>query len=211
MTDTLTPLEALADELGAFASGLERELRLSVAKLAAELRADRAEAELNLDRLIATKLASLRDGQDGAAGPQGERGERGMPGEAVIGPVGEPGIPGPPGAPGEAGQAGADGRSFTIRGTWQAKGAYRALDIVMLNGASFAARADDPGPCPGEGWQMIAAQGKCGPPGKPGAKGPPGRGLASATIDNEGLLTLTHEDGSAVTCDLYPVLIRVAR
>jgi hypothetical protein len=40
--------------------------------------------------------------------------------------------------------------------------------MVALNGSGFIARRDDPGPCPGEGWQLIAS---CGKPGKPGLKG----------------------------------------
>ena len=212
---TASPLEVVAEELGAIAARIERELKLALAAALAEireersaLRADRAEIELNLERLVAAKLATL---QDGPPGPQGERGERGLPGEAVIGPPGEPGPPGPPGAAGEPGVPGLDGRSFTIRGTWNAKTEYRSLDIVMLNGASFAARADNPGPCPGEGWQMISEKGRAGERGQQGPKGPPGRGLAGAAVDEQGLLTLTHDDGSTVTCDFYPVLSRVAR
>ena len=42
------------------------------------------------------------------------------------------------------------------------------LEIVALNGSSFIAKIDEPGPCPGDGWQLIASAGK---PGKPGMKG----------------------------------------
>src|SRR5262252_9518656 len=76
--------------------------------------------------------------------------------------------PGPPGPPGEAGS---DGASFNICGTWSSASAYRALDVVALGGAGFVARCDNPGPCPGEGWQMIARQGK---PGEKGERGPQG-------------------------------------
>jgi hypothetical protein len=212
---TASPLEVVAEELGAIAARVERELKLALAAALAEireeraaLRADRAETELNLERVIAARLATLQDGRDGPPGPQGERGERG---EAIIGPAGEQGIPG---APGQPGAAGSDGRSFAICGTWSATGQYRALDIVTLNGASFAARADDPGACPGESWQMIARQGKPGEKGErgpKGEKGPAGRGLSNAAIDDQGLLTLTHDDGSAVTCDLYPLLSRIGK
>jgi hypothetical protein len=106
---------------------------------------------------------------------------------------------------------GVDGRSLNVRGTYDTKKQYRALDIVVTGGASFVARSDDPGECPGAGWQLIAAQGKTGKPGEVGPRGErgmPGR-IASATIDNEGLLTLTAEDGSSATCDFYPVLSQV--
>jgi hypothetical protein len=76
------------------------------------------------------------------------------------------------------------------------------------------ARQDDPGPCPGDGWQLLAGHGKTGKPGPQGERGPPGppgpaaRALA---VDAEGLLTLTNADGSVVTCDFYPLLARAIR
>jgi hypothetical protein len=284
MTGNALPHDPLAVELGTIAGRVERELRLQVAALTAEvreelarLRAGRADAEL----AIAAKLAELRDGPPG---PRGEPGEQGSPGVATVGPAGEQGPPGPsgaagergqPGPPGEAGpagepgppgprgeagppgkfaapaawvrgvhyeselvthggstwsaardtaeepphddwicvaEAGRDGRSFTIRGLWKAAGQYRALDVVALNGSSFVARVDEPGQCPGDGWQLIAAQGNRGKAGERGPKGeagPAGRALVKAAIDAEGLLTLTADDGSAITCDLYPLLVRV--
>jgi hypothetical protein len=72
-------------------------------------------------------------------------------------------------------QDGRDGRGLRIRGTWNANERYFALDTVALNGGSFAARRDDPGVCPGDGWQMISAQGKRGPPGPKGDAGDRGR------------------------------------
>jgi hypothetical protein len=199
---------ALGGELGDMAARIERDLKLAFTVEAERLRADRAEFELRIERTVAEKLASL---QDGPPGPQGERGERGEPGEAVTGPPGEPGIQGLPGPPGEPG---VEGRSFAIRGTWNPASEYRALDVVMLNGASFAARVDGPGPCPGEGWQMLAAQGGYGKPGKPGERGergPPGPTPTALDIDPEGMLTLRFGDGSALGCDLYPLLSRLAR
>jgi hypothetical protein len=79
-------------------------------------------------------------------------------------------------------QDGADGRSFDVKGTYDPRARYRALAVVALNGCSFAARQDDPGPCPGDGWQLIAAQGKRGTRGEPGERGlqgPPGRDAPS--------------------------------
>jgi len=110
--------------------------------------------------------------------------------------------------------AGADGRSFTVRGTWNVTAEYRAFDVVALAGSSFVARADDPGVCPGDGWQLIAAQGNRGKPGEQGPRGergPPGRGVKAAAIDDQGVLTLTHDDGSTVACDFYPVLAGLRR
>jgi hypothetical protein len=115
----------------------------------------------------------------------------------------------------ESGRDGLDGRGFAVRGTWTADEDYQALDVVALNGASFAARYDNPGACPGEGWQLIAAQGKrgkpgeIGPRGERGLQGPPGMPVVAMTIDDDGLLTLTNGDGSTVALDLYPVLSKI--
>jgi hypothetical protein len=62
-------------------------------------------------------------------------------------------------------------RPLTIRGTYEPGASYQALDIVALNGGSFIARRDAPGECPGDGWQLLAKQGK---PGERGARGEPG-------------------------------------
>lgn len=113
-----------------------------------------------------------------------------------------------------AGRDGLDGRSFAVRGTWSPDATYEKLDVVALNGAAFVARRDEPGPCPGDGWQMIAMQGK---PGKPGPKGDTGMGLRglpgpaakSLAVSDDGSLTLTNADGSTVVCDLYPILSKL--
>lgn len=114
----------------------------------------------------------------------------------------------------DRGRDGVDGRSFSVRGTYVETEEYRALDVVALNGASFAARRDNPGQCPGEGWQLIAGQGK---QGKPGPKGDPGTGLRGEPgqpvvdmhIDENGMVTVVNGDGSTVECDFYPLLSRI--
>lgn len=114
-----------------------------------------------------------------------------------------------------AGRDGTDGRSFRIRGTHIADGEYLALDVISLNGAAFVAKTDDPGPCPGEGWQLMASQGKTGKPGDRGAPGPkgdrgaPGAPVVAVAIDDQGLMTLANGDGSTIECDFYPVLAKV--
>jgi hypothetical protein len=47
-----------------------------------------------------------------------------------------------------------DGNSITVRGTFNETAEYRRLDVVALNGGSFVALKDKPGPCPGSGWQL---------------------------------------------------------
>lgn len=53
-------------------------------------------------------------------------------------------------------------------------------------GTSFIARRDDPGLCPGDGWQMLAPRGKAGDRGPPGSRGTKGergaRGEATPTV-----------------------------
>jgi hypothetical protein len=115
-----------------------------------------------------------------------------------------------------AGAPGADGRGFDVRGTWAAEEAYRARDVVIIGGSSFVARRDDPGPCPGEGWQLFASAGskgkpgEQGPAGKTGERGPPGPAVVSMDIGDDGLLVLRNSDGSEVALDMYPLLNRIA-
>lgn len=179
-----------------------------------------------------------KDGRDGADGKDGEPGRDGAPGKL---PVVRDWIDGvhyegdvvthagglwqasrdtgrePPHADwmclARAGRDGSDGRSLRVRGTWAGAETYDELDVVALNGASFIARHDNPGPCPGEGWQMVAGQGK---QGKPGLPGPPGKAgpvttasVVAAQISDQGMLTLVNADGTTVDCDLYPVLSRL--
>lgn len=113
--------------------------------------------------------------------------------------------------------AGAAGRSPRVRETWNADAEYLALDIVALNGGSFIARCDDPGPCPGEGWQLLTSVGKRGergergPAGERGQQGMAGPAIMSASIDDNGLLTIISADGSRVECDFYPLLSKIDR
>lgn len=110
--------------------------------------------------------------------------------------------------------AGADGKSPEVIGTFDpAERGYKRLNIVALNGAAFIARRDDPGVCPGAGWQVISTQGKTGKPGERGGagpRGPAGPMIERMQVNGEGLLTLVNADGSKVECDLYPVLAKIS-
>jgi hypothetical protein len=61
--------------------------------------------------------------------------------------------------------------ALRIRGTFDANTVYNHLDCVALNGGSFVARKDAPGPCPGPDWQLLASVGKRGPRGERGPIG----------------------------------------
>jgi hypothetical protein len=79
--------------------------------------------------------------------------------------------------------AGRDGKTIAVRGTFNETAEYHRLDVVALNGGSFIALKDAPGPCPGPGWQLIASQGKRGAAGEKGPPGPRGdAGASGATI-----------------------------
>jgi hypothetical protein len=88
------------------------------------------------------------------------------------------------------GRDGVDGRTPTVRETYHVNQKYQRLDIVAMDGASFIARRDNPGiPGDGDGWQLLARQGRGGRkgergrPGDKGEKGAPGRSLVSWQID----------------------------
>jgi len=195
------PLETLAAALGADVTRIEREIRL-------ELRAALAEHELRvraLEQQIAEQAARL------AAIPPPPPGQDGAPGaDGAAGP------PGPPGEPGLAGRDGADGRSLAFRGVWKGDKVYGCLDVVAFNGGSWVALQDAPGACPGDGWQLMACQGKIGkqgPAGEQGERGypgPPAPAPKALAVDDAGILTLTLADGSTLVADFYPLLIRHA-
>jgi hypothetical protein len=110
-------------------------------------------------------------------------------------------------------RAGADGATFAIEGTYDGtRSDYRRLNVVALNGGTFVARRDNPGPCPGDGWQLLASPGKRGQPGErgpaggPGARGLPGSPVVAISIEDEAVLKLVNGDGSTAKIDLYPLL-----
>jgi hypothetical protein len=87
-------------------------------------------------------------------------------------------------------------RSPIPRGTFDPEATYKQLEIVALNGGSFIALRDDPGPCPGAGWQLLTRQGARGIAGLKGEKGekgdrgergtaPPAPKLASWQLDRK--------------------------
>jgi hypothetical protein len=68
---------------------------------------------------------------------------------------------------------------------------YANLDVVVFGEEPFLATRDDPGICPGEGWQLLAPRGKAGekgasgPRGPKGDRGPSGEGIHSWQIDRD--------------------------
>ena len=95
----------------------------------------------------------------------GPPGERGPEGKSIKGERGETGEAGPQGV------AGKDAAQITIRGTYDAGARYDHLDAVATGGSTFVARYDNPGACPGDGWQLIASAGRQGRQGERGERG----------------------------------------
>jgi len=99
-------------------------------------------------------------------------------------------------------RGGRDAITPQVLGTYKEDAEYHRLDIIALNGSSFIAKRDDPGPCPGEGWQLLASAGRTGgrgekgeqglrgPKGESGPKGDPGASITGWTIDHENYLAI---------------------
>ena len=160
--------------------------------------------------IVAEVLAELHKewevGAMGPSGPSGPPGEEGPPGKLPLVKLWEPDVVHYQGdvvthdggtwqatrdtgkAPGTRdwvalAVAGRDGRTPRVRGTYSAVATYQALDLVMRESSSFIATRDDPGPCPGDGWKIIACGGKRGAAGVRGERGPRGdAGASGATI-----------------------------
>jgi hypothetical protein len=90
--------------------------------------------------------------------------------------------------------------ALNIRGTYDSLTPYGHLDVVALNGGSFVALKDAPGPCPGDGWQLLASCGRRGPRGERGLQGPTGASaphLRSVSFDARSMCFRTRmSDGS---------------
>jgi hypothetical protein len=169
-----------------------------------------AEHQLMID-VLGGVLAQLQSDAEmrGPPGPAGPRGEEGPPGKLPIVKLWTPETVYYAGdvvaydggtfqAQRDTGQppshahwlclaaAGRDGKTIAVRGTFDESAEHHRLDVVALNGGSFIALKDAPGPCPGSGWRLIASQGKrgaAGQKGERGERGPQGNpGLSGATI-----------------------------
>jgi hypothetical protein len=177
-----------------------RTIRAEGLAAVAELRAAVIEFRSTMEGMVAERLAQIRqpiDGKEGPRGDQGQKGDKGDPGklpqvrawiEDDISYEGDVVF-----CDGGTWQARKDTSKKPPHGDWVAlalpgrdavmpvvKGTYREgetysqLDIVALNGSGFIARHDDPGPCPGDGWQLMSSAGRVGKPGIRGERGEPG-------------------------------------
>lgn len=160
-------------------------------EVAAQIVMDRIEERLaEADRRIDARLAEVKDGEPGKDGllplvePWVDRVYR--TGEVAThgGALWQAGIDTgkePPHVDWRCIAAkGEDGRTPEFVGTYDPEAEIRRLDVVALNGGSFVALRDNPGECPGDGWQLLAGRGKPGQAvkGDPGPPGDPGRDAA---------------------------------
>jgi hypothetical protein len=58
-----------------------------------------------------------------------------------------------------------------LRGAYRSDQDYDRMDVVMLDGSSYVARCESPGPCPCEDWRILASVGSTGAQGIRGARG----------------------------------------
>jgi hypothetical protein len=83
-------------------------------------------------------------------------------------------------------RAGRDGLTPNIRGAFNVYKKYAQLDVVEYEDASYIARRNNPGVCPGDGWQLVSRSGRRGPAGERGLQGRKGergaRGEDAPTI-----------------------------
>ena len=188
-------IEALAEMLGETKSRWEdafRTVKSEAAVAVAELRASVGEVRIAMERTIEDRLGALRKVVNEKNGPRirpYEDGRVHYEGELVThrGSTYQ--------ALKDTGRApldrddwicvaagGHDGQSPRVRGTYKPEERYTQLDIVALNNSAFIARRNDPGDCPGEGWQLISAPGKRGQQGSRGERGE--RGLPGFSIES---------------------------
>jgi hypothetical protein len=105
---------------------------------------------------------------------------------------------------GRDGRDGADGQSLGLRGVYDVNAKYAELDVVIFGDEPFLAMRDDPGLCPGDGWQLLAPRGKAGekgasgPRGQKGDRGPPGAKIEEWRINREHFIAVPfYDDGTA--------------
>jgi hypothetical protein len=181
----LSPFDALAEELGSAAAQIGREAALRIDAALADMRRIDAERELrfyNLERQIADRLASVKDGRDGRDGIDGAAGRDGIDGkdgrdgaDGNHGPQGEKGDRGEPGARGEQGGTGEQG-STGPEGPAGPRGDKGDTGDVGQAGRDGSDGKDGaPGP-----------QGEKGEPGEPGAHGDPGERGADGLNGKDG-------------------------
>jgi hypothetical protein len=196
--DTLP--DALHEALGQILAEERRQWRRERALIESEAKAVISDLRATISELAGEIRQKAMEAKPGAQGERGEKGPPGPPGKLPIAKTFEPGrvyyegeIAIRDGSTyqalrdtghsvthsdwiclARAGRDGRDGATPEIRGTYDVHERYAKLDIVACGGAAFIAKYDNPGICPGEGWQLTSQQGRRGKPGQTGEPGPRG-------------------------------------
>jgi hypothetical protein len=188
-------------------------------------------AFVDLEEKIDERLAQIKDGKDGERGSEGQPGKDGkLPiarewtnrvhyeGDVVrhngstYQALADTGQQPPHSDWGELASRGTDGIGFVLRGTYDASAEYKQHDIVMINRNSFAAKYDNPGECPGDGWQLFGPSGQRGKEGPPGMKGADGRSVSIAKLEADPdamVLRITDSLGKTFELDIHPIAERI--
>jgi hypothetical protein len=188
-------------------------------------------AFVDLEEKIDERLAQIKDGKDGERGPEGLPGKDGKlaiarewtnrvhyEGDVVrhngstYQALADTGQQPPHGDWGELASRGTNGIGFVLRGTYDAAAEYKQHDIVMINRNSFAAKYDNPGECPGDGWQLFGPSGQRGKEGPPGMKGADGRSVSIAKLEADPdamILRITDSLGKTFELDIHPIAERI--
>ncbi len=147
-------------------------------------------------------------GSTGSTGPAGAQGLPGVAGpQGPIGPIGPIGLTGPQGPTGLTGATGPTGpRGLTWRGTWTGTSNYVLGDAIVLNGASWFAKAPNSNAAPILGspnWDLLADKGANGANGLPGVAGPQGPTGPIGPIGLTGPAGPTGPQGSPGSADAW--------
>jgi hypothetical protein len=184
---------------------MREHVRAEIAPLRAELEAARAEIAALKER-IATTTGELPQGRDWKPEMVCYKGQLfacdglwqarcdtatapGGPDWTLLAPAGRDG------------KDGRDGESLSLRGTYDMHDAYARLDVVEFGGEAFIALRDNPGMCPGDGWQLLASRGAKGDERERGA-----RGLTGETGGGAEALTIRSWESDAPRYRASPLL-----
>lgn len=103
----------------------------------------------------------------------------GPPGKSIVGPPGKDStVPGPPGR---------DGKSLTLKQSWNRRTNYQEFDVVEHLGSSYVATKASRGREPNESsvvWMLLAAKGERGPKGEQGGAGQRGRSFPHFLVED---------------------------
>jgi hypothetical protein len=106
----------------------------------------------------------------------------------------------------------APARSLKSRGIYDPDANYFELDTVLCSRGVWIARKDDPGSCPGNGWQLLVRDGRAGAPGaqgQRGERGPKGEDGKALTIIDWRLDCTAYEATPVMSDGSYGAVLKL--